>query len=79
MKGNLKKMTAAVLALQTAVGLAGCGDNNPSQGGNGTGGSPEKGDKIAATEVWSTIPPQKCRKIEIWACMKSRMRKFIFL
>ena len=54
MKGNLKKMTAALLALLTAVGLAGCGDNNTSQSGNSAGESSEKGDKITATEVWST-------------------------
>ena len=59
MKGNLKKMTAALLALLTVVGLAGCGDNNTSQSGNSTGESSEKGDKIAATEVWSTYSTVK--------------------
>ena len=59
MKGNLKKMTAALLALLTAVGLAGCRDNNTSQSGNSAGESSEKGDKITATEVWSTYSTVK--------------------
>ena len=59
MKGNLKKMTAALLALLIVVGLAGCGDNNTSQSGNSVGESSEIADKIAATEVWSTYSTVK--------------------
>ena len=59
MKGTLKKMTAALLALLTTVGLAGCGDNNTSQSGNSAVESSEKGDNITATEVWSTYSTVK--------------------
>ena len=59
MKGYLKKTTAALLALLTAMGVAGCRDKNMSQSGGSASDETESGETVAATEIWSTYSTVK--------------------
>ncbi len=67
MKGYLKKTTAALLALLTAVGFAGCGDNNTSSGSSVS--DSENGETVTATEVWSaysTVKVPQNRNLDVY-------------